>query len=318
MMEWIGKPVDRVDGRLKVTGKAKYAAEFNSAGLLHGVTVQSTISSGRILTIDTSAAKAAPGVVEVMTYTNAPRLHPFGQAPSDGSNARLGEKNLLPLQDPTIYYNGQHIAVVIARSFEEAEYAAGLIKVQYAEQTGIYELEEGQPYPAPEFFGRKIDSSRGNAADAHGQAPVRIEQTYITPVYTHNPMEPHATMAVWEGGNLTVYDATQSVDGSRVAVAIVLGIPPEKVRLISPFLGGGFGCKGFAWPHTLLAPMAAKLTGRPVRIVLDRQQLFTCNGHRSRTIQEIKLGAEKDGTRRQPAGTPVPQSPGPCARAAGW
>jgi xanthine dehydrogenase YagR molybdenum-binding subunit len=299
MNELIGKPIDRVDGRLKVTGQAKYAAEFQAHGLVHAVTAQSTISNGTIRNIDTRAAETAPGVLRVMTYRNAPRLHPIGDKPGGGaSSVKLGEKNLLPLQDDKIWYNGQHIAVVIADTLERAEYAAGLIKVEYDEQPAIYEIEQAiaDAYLPKQSFGRNIQFSRGNAAQTLQEAPVKVEQTYTTPVYHHNPMEPHATIAVWEGEHLTIYDSTQSVMGSRDAVAFVLGLPKEKVRLLSPFIGGGFGCKGFTWHHTFLAPMAAKMTGKPVKLVLDRQQMFTSNGHRSRTIQEIKLGAAPDGT----------------------
>ena len=296
MNEWIGQPMDRVDGHLKVTGQAKYAAEFSPRSLVHAVSVQSTISNGTIRQIDVSAAEKAPGVLQIMTFKNAPRLHPVGDTPG-GGGVKLGEKNLLPLQDDKIYYNGQHIAVVIAHTFEQAEYAASLIRTEYDEQPAVYEIEQALPeaYLPRQSMGRTIQFSRGNAAQELEAAPVKIQQTYTTPVYHHNPMEPHATVAVWEGDHLTLYDSTQSVMGSRDAVAKVLGLPKENVRLISPFIGGGFGCKGFTWHHTFLAPMAARLAGRPVKLVLDRQQMFTSNGHRSRTIQEIKLGATQDG-----------------------
>ncbi|HEY8970118.1 MAG TPA: xanthine dehydrogenase family protein molybdopterin-binding subunit [Puia sp.] len=299
MSQLIGQPLDRVDGPLKVTGQAKYAAEFSYPGLVHAVTVQSTISNGRIRNMDLKRAENAPGVLAIMTWQNAPRLHSIEQ-PAGGSNAdvpKLGEKNLLPLQSDKIYYNGQHIAVVIANSFEQAEYAAGLIQVDYDEETPKWEIEQAkdEAYQPKDSLGRKLQLSRGNTEEALSSAPVRLDQTYSTPVYHHNPMEPHATVAWWEDNSLTVYDATQNVMGSRDAVAMVLGIPKDNVRLLSPFIGGGFGCKGFVWHHTFLAPMAAMKVGRPVKLVLSRQQMFTSNGHRSRTIQTISLGADNDG-----------------------
>lgn len=296
MKELIGQPIDRVDGRLKVTGAAKYAAEFPVQGLTYGVTVQSTITKGSILSIDTTAAEQSPGVLAVITHKNALRLRPPGEGGDPGSG-KLGEKDLLPLQQDTIYYNGQHIAVVVAETFEQAEYAATLIKVEYKEEAPVREIEEGMDaiYQPAKSMNGDIQFKRGDALQAMKDAPVTIEETYSTPVYHHNPMEPHATIAVWKGDELTVYDSTQSVLGSRSSVAQLLGIPPEKIRLISLFIGGGFGCKGFTWPHTILAPMAARQVGRPVKIVLDRQQMFTCNGHRARTIQKIGLGAGKDG-----------------------
>ncbi len=298
MNELIGKPVDRVDGPLKVTGKAKYSAEYDIPGLCYGVTVLSTISSGRISNIDASDAERSDGVIKVITYKNALKLN---KPPSGGGGAqavKLGEKDLLPLQDDKIYYNGQYIAIVVADTFENAEHAASLIKVQYDEQKPFVEIEDNflASYKPAESMGRDIQFTRGDAKSAFATADIKIAETYTTPVFHHNPMEPHATTAVWDDGELTIYDSTQSVIGNRDAVAALIGMPKEKVHLISLFIGGGFGSKGFMWPNTVLAPMAAKIAGRPVKIVLDRQQMFTCNGRRSRTIQKIELGSAKDGT----------------------
>ena len=297
MNEIIGKPIDRVDGRLKVTGQAKYAAEFDVPGLAYGVTVQSTISSGRVKDIDTDDAGKVPGVIKIITYKNALKLKrqdPAAQGESGGNSFKLGEKNLLPLQDDLIYYNGQHIAIVVAETFEAAEHAAKLLKVNYFSTKPLVEMEDdiASAYLPKESLGRKIQVSRGEEGVG---GDITIDQTYTTPVYHHNAMEPHATIAVWDGDKLTVYDSTQNVLGNRAAIAYMLDMPKEKVYLLSPFIGGGFGSKGFVWPHSVLAPMAAKITGRPVKIVLDRQQMFTCNGHRGRTIQAIKLAAGTNG-----------------------
>ncbi|MBS1564669.1 MAG: xanthine dehydrogenase family protein molybdopterin-binding subunit [Bacteroidetes bacterium] len=297
MNEIIGKPMDRVDGRLKVTGAATYSAEFNLKNLAYGVTVQSTIAKGRIRNIDSSEAEKLPGVLKVITHGNAIRLQAPGNA-SDPGSGKLGEKDLLPLQNDIIYYDGQHIAIVVAETFETAEHAASLIKVEYEEEKPALSIEQniGSAYlPQKGLGGQNVQNKRGDAAAALPQSPVHIEYTYTTPVYHHNPMEPHATIAEWKNDHLTVYDATQSVLGSRNAIAKLLSMPPENVRLISLFLGGGFGCKGFTWAHSIMAPMAAKLVDRPVKIVINRKQMFTVNGRRSRTIQKIALGASNTG-----------------------
>jgi xanthine dehydrogenase YagR molybdenum-binding subunit len=297
MNELIGKPVDRVDGRLKVTGKAPYSAEFSLPNLAYGVTVQSTIAKGRIRSIDSREAEALPGVIAVITYKNSISLHQLNGG-SDPGSGKLGEKDLLPLQSDRIFYDGQHIAIVVAETFQIAEHGAALLNVEYAEEQPVFEIEQAlsEVYqPKSGLGGGEVQNKRGDAKSALETAEVSITETYTTPVYHHNAMEPHATIAEWKGDKLTVYDSTQSVVGSKNAIAGMLGMQPEKLRLFSYFIGGGFGSKGFTWPHSVMAPMAAKQVGRPVKIVLSRQQMFTCNGHRSRTIQKIALGAEKNG-----------------------
>jgi xanthine dehydrogenase YagR molybdenum-binding subunit len=293
----IGKAVDRKDGKLKVTGTATYAAEWNIPNLAYGVTVQSTITKGHINTIDTGAAEKLKGVLGIMTYKNAPQLHILsGGAPGSG---KFAEKDLLPLQSERIFYNGQYIAVVIAETFEIAEHAASLIKVSYNEEKPVIDINQPEAkiyQPGQGSGGSQIAVKRGDADEGMNNASVKIEQTYFTPVYHHNPMEPHSTAAVWEGDNLTVYDATQSVFGNRAAIANMLGIQQQHVRLISPFIGGGFGSKGFMWANSVLAPMAAKFVNRPVKIVLQRtMQMFSCAGRRSFTIQKINLGTDNSG-----------------------
>jgi xanthine dehydrogenase YagR molybdenum-binding subunit len=297
MNQLIGQPVDRVDGRLKVTGKAPYSAEFPLKNLAYGVTVQSTIASGRIQSIDSHAAEALPGVIAVITHKNSMSLHTLSGG-SDPGQGKFGEKDLLPLQSDRIFYDGQHIAIVVAETFQIAEHGASLIKVEYETEKPVYEIEQaiGDAFqPASALGGGEAQTHRGDAGKAMQEAAVKIEQTYITPVYHHNAMEPHATTAEWNGKKLTLYDSTQSVVGSKNAIAQILGVQADDVRLFSYFIGGGFGSKGFTWAHSVMAPMAAKHVGRPVKIVLSRQQMFTANGHRSRTIQQISLGAGKDG-----------------------
>jgi len=292
----VGKPVDRVDGRLKVTGTATYSAEYYPANLLHGVMVLSTIGKGRIKNMNTSIAEKAPGVVKVLTYENAPQLH-FPQS-SDPGGGKFAEKDLLPLQSDRIFYSGQVIAIVMASTFEQAEQAAKLVKVEYDKGDAIFDIQKvkGQAYkPAQGLGGAEVQMKRGDADSAMQSANAKLEQTYTTPVYHHNAMEPHATVAEWQGDELMIYDATQSVAGSKALMASMLGVPAEKVRVVSLYIGGGFGSKGFSWPNTVLTAMAAKLVNRPVKLVLDRQQMFTTAGRRTETIQKISLGADQSG-----------------------
>ncbi len=296
MNETVGKPIDRVDGRLKVTGGATYSAEFDIKNMVHGVAVLSTITKGRIKNINTSIAEKSPGVVGVMTYKNSMQLH-FPSS-SDPGGGKFAEKDLLPLQNDRVFYNGQIIAVAMAETFEQAEHASTLIKVDYQMEDPNFDLEKNlaKAYkPASGLDGAEVQIKRGNADDALKTASVKIEQTYTTPVYHHNAMEPHATIALWQGETLLIYDATQSVAGVKSLMSSMLGVPKEKVRVVSYYIGGGFGSKGFSWPNTVLAAMSAKQVGRPVKLVLSRQQMFTTAGRRSQTIQKIALGAAQNG-----------------------
>ena len=284
----IGKPVDRKDGKLKVTGRATYAAEWPVKNIAYGVTVQSTITKGTITNIDTAKAEKLKGVLGILTYKNAMRLKPIG---TNNIGGKFSEKELLPLQTNEVFYNGQHIAVVIAETFEIAEYAASRLTVSYNEDKPVIDMSATNPVRQP-----NAETHRGDATGNLNPANEKVEQTYSTPVYHHNPMEPHATTAVWNGDELIVYDSTQSVFGNKNAISYLLDVPKEKVRVISPFIGGGFGSKGFMWANSLLAPMAAKFVNRPVKIALSRTgQMFTCAGRRSLTIQKISLGADNQG-----------------------
>jgi len=285
----VGKPLNRVDGHLKVTGRARYSAEFPVAKLVHGVTIQSTIAHGKITQIDSRAAEQVPGVLIVMTHLNAPKV----------SGEAGGERKLLLLQDNLVRYSGQHIGVVVADTFEHAMQAAALVKVQYDEEKPALDLKENldQEYVPEGKIPRNEppDSARGSVAQGLAAAAVKVEQTYTTPVENHNPMEPHATTAVWQGDHLLLYDATQGVFGVKKKVAAVLGMPPENVRTMSYFVGGGFGCKGSVWAHVVLAAMAARQVNRPVKLVLGRIQMFGPVGFRPQTIQQVALGATREG-----------------------
>jgi xanthine dehydrogenase YagR molybdenum-binding subunit len=294
--EITGKPIDRVDGRQKVTGAAQYSAEYPFKDLAYGVAITSAIAKGHIRNIDTIRAEKIPGVFGVMCYKNSMSLHfPSGADPGSGKYA---EKDLLPLQSDRIFYDGQHVAVVLADTFEGACRAASLVKITYTPEQPVLDIHQALPnarQPKTGLGSQELQTRRGDPAAFFAEASVRLEQTYTTPVYHHNAMEPHATTALWEGDRLLIYDSTQAVYGSRGLLASLLGVEPEKVRVIAQYIGGGFGSKGFSWPNTVMAAMAAKLIARPVRIVLSRQQMFTTAGRRSQTIQQISLGAGTNG-----------------------
>jgi xanthine dehydrogenase YagR molybdenum-binding subunit len=286
-----GLPIDRRDGRLKVTGRAKYAAEFDIDNAVHAVLVQSTITSGRIAGFELTATQSVPGVLAILTPDNTPRL---AQIQSTGPTVAIPL-----LQDGQVYYNGQHIAVVVADTLERAQYAASLVKVSYQEGEAAIRMEEvlAEAYSPKRFRNgaRPPDSRRGDPEAALAAAPVQLDMTYTTPIEHHNPMEPHATIALWDGDRLTVYSATQGIDASQHTLSQLFGLKPEQVRVICPFVGGGFGCKGVTWPHVALTAMAARQVGRPVKLSLSRAQMYTSNGYRPQTIQRIRIGAERDG-----------------------
>jgi xanthine dehydrogenase YagR molybdenum-binding subunit len=293
MSESVGKPIDRVDGRLKVTGAATYAAEFPVKNVAHGVCITSTITKGRIKNIDTRAAEKMQGVIGVMTSENCMQLH-F----STGSDGKFGEKDLLPLQSDRVFYGGQHIAVVIAETFEEAEHAAATVKVTYDQQAPVVGFEKNMTAaykPAAGLGGAETQVKRGDADAAIQTASIKTDETYTTPVFSHNAMEPHASLAEWNDDQLTVYDATQSVMGVKSLLSAMLGVPAEKVRVIAHYIGGGFGSKGFTWANPFLAAMAAKQFNRPVKIALARQQVYSTAGRRTQTSQKIQLGADTAG-----------------------
>lgn len=285
-MASIGKVFDRVDGRLKVTGGAKYAAEFTLPGLVHAVLVQTTIPAGSATGFDLAEARGMPGVLLIITPENALRL---------GGSSVQGPL----LQDRTVLYNGQHIAVVVADTLERAQAAAARVRVQYQrdEATTSMDLALGSAY-APRHFrngARSPDSNRGDPDRAFSAAPIRVDATYVTPVEHHNPMEPHATIARWEGDRLTIWTATQGISNAQSTLAAQFGLEKDNVRVICPFVGGGFGCKGNLWPPATLAAMAARMVGKPVKLVLTRAQMYTSNGYRPRTVQKLKFAADVNG-----------------------
>jgi xanthine dehydrogenase YagR molybdenum-binding subunit len=283
----IGAAVPRIDGPLKTTGTARYSTDRHFPGLAHAVLVQSTIGKGRIRSLDTSAAEKMPGVVLVLRHGNLQNVFRTIPREQDGSMAEQRP----PFDDDRIYYWGQYIAAVVAETLEQANAAADAIKVEYeAEAPDVRpDLSEG-------FTGTPVPSwKRGDPDQALSTAPVTVDETYVTPVETHNPMEMHSTVAVWDGDSVTIYDGTQGVVGHRTVMSEVLGVPRENVRTISRFIGSGFGGKLSPWPQATIAAAAARQLNRPVKISVDRRMMFSNVGHRPRTQQRIRLGATQDG-----------------------
>jgi xanthine dehydrogenase YagR molybdenum-binding subunit len=284
----------RYEGIAKVTGKAKYAAEFTQpfpkADLAYAFIVQSTIANGTIASIDRTAADRSPGVISILTPFNAPKLE-------QGPPQPPARRNLSLLQDKEVSYNGQPVAVIVARSLDEAKAAARLLKIKYISKPAQVNFKEKLGEARwPKNPGKEPPGNhRGDVQAGFAKSSVTIEKTYVTPIQFHNPMEPHATIAWWEGEKLTVYDATQYISGVKMSLAKTLNIPTDYVHVINPVVGGGFGSKGSMWSHVPLCAMAARVTGKPVKLVLEREQMFGPVGSRPSTVNKIKLGASADG-----------------------
>ena len=280
----------RYEGRLKVTGKAKYAAEFKTGNPAYAYMVQSTIPNGTITTIDTMAASKVPGVLQILTPFNAVKLPGTKPQPPARRHVTL-------LQDTKVSYNGQPIAVVVADTLDQARYAASLLKVSYQQQPATLHFQQhlADARKPRQQSKEPYDQTRGDMAAASAKASVTVEQTYTTPMQYHNPMEPHGTIASWDGDKLHLYDSTQYISGVKQTVARELGIAMDDIQVECPYTGGGFGSKGSAWSHVMLAAMAARATNRPVKLVVDRDQMFGPVGGRPRTVQKIKLAATADG-----------------------
>ncbi len=293
----IGQEKLRVDGPLKVSGKAKYASEHPVDNPLYAVIVKSAISNGTITNMATEEVEKIPGVVKVIHAGNALKLKPYPTGGDGGFNLFPGEP-FIPLQDNKVYNIGQHIALILAETIEDARLGASRLKVSYQEKAAALDKERVyDDYVTPERYntGEELQHRRGNFKQAKNSASVVVEEDYTVPAEHHNPMEPSATIAIWKGEKLTVYDSTQGVDNSRNCVAHCFEMDPKNVRLIAYYIGGGFGCKGFFWPHTLLAPMAAKIMDRPVKLILSREDMYTSAGHRPEVSQRITLAAENNG-----------------------
>ena len=284
----VGKPLDRVDGRLKVTGGARYAYEvLQGPATTYGYVVQASIGKGRIKSIDTRAAERAPGVLLVVTHRNVP-------AQGTGNHHEAHPV----LTSPEVSYYGQPIAFVVAETFEEARAAAYLVRVSYDQSPGKYVLAnhlDSARVPQVASSAAQPDSAVGDFTGAFAAAPVQLDVTYTTPLQSHAMMEPHATVAMWEGDKLTLYTANQMLSQGRDSVARTLKLLPDNVRLVSRYIGGGFGGKLWVNADAILAAIAARQLNRPVKTALTRQQIFHVTTHRSDTVQRIRLGTDHNG-----------------------
>lgn len=277
-----GQPVNRIDGILKVTGKADYSTDHPVKNAAYAVIFKSTIASGKIKNIDSKAAEKAPGVLAVITHLNAPQL-----------NVKGGIRGGAMLQNADVYFYGQHIGVVVAETFEQARHASHLINVEYDAKEAKLDFEK--LYKNGVKPKDKEDEKVGDVKVALDSAVVKVEETYATPIYHHHPLEPHATIAEWQGENLILYNSAQIVNGAQNAAASTLNLKPENVRIVSPYIGGGFGSKGGQWGNLVLAAIAAKMVKRPVKLALTRQQMFNSVGLRQRNYQKMSLAATQDG-----------------------
>jgi xanthine dehydrogenase YagR molybdenum-binding subunit len=293
----IGQPLDRVDGRLRVTGRATYTADYHLPDMAHAVLLTSTIAKGQILSVDHTAALKVRGVLAVISNQNAPKL---AKDPAEVQPGAPADRVLQVFQHNRVLYANQPVAVAVAETLEAAREAASLIRVRYAAEKPIVNLEAGMPnsYIPPKVGGGGDpgNKQRGSFDQGMREAEMSISEVYRTAFHTHNPLEPHATLAAWDDPDrLTLYDCSQGIFGDRKRMAELFGLQPEDVHVITLFLGGGFGSKGPTWSHSVICAMAARIVGRPVKLVLRRPQMFGPVGFRSETRQAIALGAKLDG-----------------------
>jgi xanthine dehydrogenase YagR molybdenum-binding subunit len=284
----VGKPIDRIDGKLKTTGTAPYAYERHDVApdAVYGYILGATIAKGRIERIDLAEAKRAPGVIAIVTYENAGKL---GKAKA--ITARL-------IAGPDVEHYDQAVAVVVAETFEQARAAARLIKVRYAKAKGAYDLaaaKGGAAAPEENEFSGKSDTAVGDFAGAFAKAPVKLDATYTTPDQSHAMMEPHATTAAWNGGKLTLWTSNQMINWAVRDMSETLLIPKEDIHVMSPYVGGGFGAKLWVRSDALMAALGARAAKRPVKVALARPQIFNNTTHRPATIQRIRIGCGRDG-----------------------
>ncbi|GAB3835400.1 xanthine dehydrogenase family protein molybdopterin-binding subunit [Hymenobacter jeollabukensis] len=294
----VGQPLSRVDGRAKVTGQAKYSAEYNHLpGLAHAVFKTSDVAKGRITGFDASAAQRVPGVLAILTHQNLPQPAVSPNTPEGKKTIGMGvQMGFLPLTSDQIHYAAQPVAMVVADTLEHAQHAAALLRVQVAPEAPTASYQDAKAQRFDPSKGKGAGEGRGNAAAAFASAPIQLSGTYTHALNHHNPMEPGATTAHWEAPDrLLVYDTAQGMAWMQKSLSKMLGLPADQVRVITKYLGGGFGCKGSTWPHTILTVLAAKAVGRPVKLALTRPQMFTGMGHREDQEQTLRLGATKDG-----------------------
>ncbi len=293
----IGRETPRVDGPLKVSGQGQYTADFHFAGMLYAVPIGATIAHGRVIELDTAAAEKMSGVRAIFHRENIGKIFRSTAQPNFEG---ICEERRPPFEDDIVRYYGQYIALAVADTFEAAKAAADAVRATYAKEKPNVETRleaDDDPDLVVTSFGprHRVDSQRGDAQAAFARAQVNLDQTYVTPAETHNPLEPHATTAMWDASTLTLYESSQGVVNLRSVLAQMFGLPNENVRVITKFVGSGFGDKLFPWTHCPLAAAAARQLGRPVRLVLSRKMMFHGVGHRPRTQQRVCLGATPEG-----------------------
>ena len=296
-MSVIGKGQPRVDGPLKVSGLAMYASDFHFPGMLYAVPVEATVANGKIQKLDTAAAEKMPGVRAIFHRENIGKI--FRSVLGEGMEGIVDERRP-PLADDIIRYYGQYIALAVADTFEAAKAAADAVRATYVKEKPNVETDlkaDDEPDEVETTFSpvKRLQSERGKAESAFASAPAKLDQTYVTPTETHNPIELQATTAMWDGSMLTIYEESQAVFNLRSVLAQMFGLPKENVRVITKFVGSGFGSKLWPWTHCALAVAAARQLGKPVKLVLSRKMMFQSVGHRPRTQQRVRLGASTDG-----------------------
>src|ERR1700716_2258887 len=279
-MSVIGKPQPRIDGPLKVSGKAQYASDFHFPGMLYAVPVEATIAKGKVTKLDIVAAEKMPGVRAIFHRENIGKI--FRSVPGRG-NEGITDERRPPFEDDVVRYYGQYVALAVADTFEAAKAAADAVRVTYAKDKPNVDTDLEADDKTD------VESERGDAEAAFATAAVKLDQTYVTPTETHNPMELHATTAMWDDSKLTLYESTQSIFNTRSVLAQMFGLPQENVRVVTKFVGSGFGSKLWPWSHCPLAVAAARQLGKPVKLVLSRKMMFQSVGHRARTQQRVRL-----------------------------
>ena len=293
----VGRDTPRVDGPRKVSGVAQYTSDFHFPGMLYAVPVEATIANGRLLKLDTSAAEKMPGVRAILHREN---IGPISRSTFEAPFGGISVERRPPFEDDVVRYYGQYIALAVADTFESAKAAANAVRATYAKEKPNVDTHleaDEDPDVILTTYGpaQRMQSQRGDVEKAFATAPVKLDQTYVTPAETHNPLEPHATTAIWEGSTLTLYESSQGVVNLRGVLAQMFGLPKENVRVITHFVGSGFGGKLWPWSHCPLAAAAARQLSKPVKLVLSRRMMFQSVGHRPLTQQRMRLGATRDG-----------------------
>src|SRR5437588_7374359 len=293
----IGRKTPRVDGPLKVSGTAMYASDFHFPGMLYAVPVEATIANGRVTNLDTSAAEKMPGVRAIFHRGNIGKI--FRSTMGQGFEGVVEERRP-PFEDDVVRYYGQYIALAVADTFESAKAAADAVRATYAKEKHNVDPDlqgDDEPDVVETTFAptKRVQSERGDAERAFASAQVKLDQTYVTPTETHNPIELQATTAIWDGSMLTIYEESQGVFNLQGVLAQMFRLPKQNVRVITKFVGSGFGSKLWPWTHCPLAAAAARKLGKPVKLVLSRRMMFQTAGHRARTQQRMRLGATPAG-----------------------